>query len=112
MLIGLVSLLCFESSAALFIFMITAGVSQGASSVIVSAVWSDLYSSQQLGTVRSWVVSLQILSTGLSPFLFGYLLDYGVKVNHLIVFCIAYVLFSACLLMIVSLWGTKKAAYV
>lgn len=112
LLVGLISLWSSQASWILFFFMLGAGISQGASSVIISAVWSELYGTQYLGTIRSWVVSAQVLSTGLSPAIFGYFLDYGIKVSQLIIACIAYVLFSIGLLMIVRLWGTNKAIYI
>ena len=94
--VGLAFLNQFNWHWALFLFMLGAGISQGASSVIIAAVWSELYGGAYLGTIRSWVSVLQVISTGIAPVFFSKLIDYGHGVHMLLLLCITFV----CLCMV------------
>lgn len=80
----------------LFLFMLGAGISQGASSVIIAAVWSELYGGTYLGAIRSWVSVLQVISTGIAPVFFSKLIDYGHGVHMLLSLCLMF----ACLCIV------------
>ncbi|HHG8515371.1 TPA: MFS transporter [Legionella pneumophila] len=96
--IGLVVLSEWNGSWVLFLFMLGAGISQGASSVLIAAVWSELYGGAYLGTVRSLVSVLQVIATGIAPVFFS-------KFNiHLLLFiCMVFVCLSIALLGAVRL---------
>ncbi|EWY39804.1 MFS transporter [Skermanella stibiiresistens SB22] len=57
-------------------FMALAGVTAGISAIITAAVWAELYGTRHLGAIRSLSVSISVLSTALSPGLFGWLIDH------------------------------------
>ncbi|GAB4187396.1 MAG: hypothetical protein Tsb0015_06050 [Simkaniaceae bacterium] len=103
MLMGIIILLQIAPIWAIYIFMLGIGLSQGASSVIVGAVWAELYGSKYLGTIRSWVSSLKVLFTAISPALFGLLIDHGISFSSILFACAFYTLFSVGSLMTVTL---------
>ncbi len=103
MLIGLIILLQMAPIWAIYIFMLGIGLSQGASSVIVGAVWAELYGSKYLGTIRSWVSALKVLFTAVSPVLFGFLIDRNISFSVILLFCVIYTLLSIGSLMTVTL---------
>jgi MFS family permease len=110
LLIGLVFLRMGGGSWTLDCFMVGSGMSQGASSVLIAAVWVELYGKALLGTIRSWVVSLKVLFTSLSPVLFGYLIDHQFGVNITINISLVYGLFAISLLLMVQLFGFNSTA--
>jgi MFS family permease len=91
MFLGLFVLYSVQPVWAIYVFMLGIGLSQGASSVIIGAIWVELYGSKHLGTIRSWVSSLKVLFTAISPMLFGYLLDHHVTFSHILLACVCYV---------------------
>lgn len=103
MLIGLVILLQMAPIWAIYIFMLGIGLSQGASSVIVGAVWVELYGSKYLGTIRSWVSGLKIFFTSISPVLFGFLIDRRISFSTILLACSIYTIFSISSLITVTL---------
>ncbi|MFN7095925.1 MAG: MFS transporter, partial [Burkholderiales bacterium] len=107
--LGLLILQQYNKVGAIYNFMLGAGLSQGASSVLVSSVWSELYGPQYVGTIRSWVVALQVLATGLAPVLFGWLLSVGITINAIILLCAVYTLISIGLLLSVRWLGLRVA---
>lgn len=93
---------------ALYAFMLGAGLSQGSSSVLVAAVWAELYGSKFLGTIRSWISALKVLVTAVSPVLFGMLIDRDVPFSSLTMGCTIYTLLSIASLGLVSYRHSKQ----
>ncbi len=108
MLMGLVVLDLFQPVYTIYIFMLSVGISMGGSSVIIGAVWAEMYGPKYLGTIRSWVSSLKILFTALSPFLFGFLLDRAISFSHLLIGSSLYTITSIGLLSLVSLRFSRQ----
>ena len=108
MLLGLLGLMMIRSGWSLYGFMLGAGLSQGASSILVAAIWVELYGSKLLGSIRSWVVALKVFFTALSPVLFGYLIDWQVDFNYILLICLGYCLISIALLASVQIWNRQK----
>ncbi len=109
MLLALLLLLYAKSLWSIYLFMIGIGLSQGSSSVIVGAVWAELYGSKYLGTIRSWVSSLKVLCTAVSPALFGYFLDRGTSFGAILIFSAVYTFISIFLLTIASIASKPQA---
>lgn len=61
--------------------MVLLGTAIGASGPVVGALWAEVYGPLLLGGVRSTSGALIILSTGLSPTVFGWFIDRGVGVQ-------------------------------
>jgi MFS family permease len=88
---GLVVLMLSSAPMAAIAFMLLTGMSLGAANVIVSSMWAEVYGTANLGAVRSLATAGMVLSTALSPVLFGWLLDLGFPVSTLLMISIAYV---------------------
>ena len=68
--------------AALAIMAFT-GVSTGARTTAVNAVWAEVYGTAHLGAIRSLVSALIMVAVAASPASFGWLLDAGVSMEAL-----------------------------
>jgi MFS family permease len=77
--VGLIFLRLQSASWSLYLFFISAGMSQGVSRVIMASLWAQRYRPDVLGRVKSLVAMLVVISTALSPVLFGWLLASGVS---------------------------------
>ena len=86
---GLILIANTDNSYAAPMFMILIGASTGAATIVISALWVELYGIDYLGSIRSMFFSMVVLSTSLSPTLMGLLLDIGVTLEiQFIIFAI------------------------
>lgn len=105
LLIGLVILALFNHPLAAYGFLLSAGLTTGASRALVGSIWAEIYGVAHLGAIRSLTGSIGIVSTAISPVLFGRAFDLGVSVERLVGICILYIVFST-LLVLVSIRAT------
>jgi len=68
----------FSQSWAAFIYMGLFGATFGMAGTVKSALWTEMFGSKMIGTVRSLFSSVMVVSTAASPFLMGLWLDSGV----------------------------------
>ena len=78
---GLILIANTDNSYAAPIFMILIGASTGAATIVISALWVELYGTDNLGSIRSMFFSMVVLSTSISPTLMGLLLDMGLTLE-------------------------------
>ncbi|NDW02797.1 MFS transporter [Jiella pacifica] len=92
------ALACFvvwgsSAVAAIFVFMILLGISNGFSSTLLGALWPELYGTKHLGSVRSVTVALMVLSSALGPGVTGVLIDwqvsYPLQIGVMGLYCVA-----------------------
>ena len=57
------------------------GASAGAATVLFGALWAEIYGTDNIGSIRSLGVTLQVLSTAVAPALMGALLDAGLRLE-------------------------------
>ncbi|MEX1025510.1 MAG: MFS transporter [Planctomycetota bacterium] len=76
--LGLVALVWVPGLVGLWLFFLGLGLSAGTHAVISTALWVELFGLSQLGLVRGVYFGFMVLSTALSPFLFGAGLAAGV----------------------------------
>ncbi len=100
MILGLLFSLLFKFALSPVIFFILMAITNGTSNVLLTSTWSEMYGTKHLGAIRSITVSLMVFSTSLSPFLFGYLIDFGFDAKDIILFMVIYALFSNGLLLL------------
>lgn len=88
------------------LYMLATGATAGAGSALFGALWAELYGVTHLGAIRSFVTSLMVFSTALSPPFMGLLFDAGAAFEAL---TLAY--FTYCLLVsgLLSLVVRRKA---
>ena len=100
MILGLLFSLLFKFALSPVIFFILMAITNGTSNVLLTSTWSEMYGTKHLGAIRSITVSLMVFSTSLSPFIFGYLIDFGFDAKDITLFMVIYVLFSNGLLLL------------
>lgn len=82
---ALLVLAFFDHELACYGFMIGAGITAGASSPIIGALWAEMYGIANLGAIRSLVYGVMVFATACAPGPLGWLLDEGVTVTKLCV---------------------------
>jgi len=55
----------------------------GTRSPVVGSLWAGVYGPGKLGSIRSLMTSLMMISTAVSPVLFGVLIDRGISLGGL-----------------------------
>jgi len=71
-------------SAPLVFYMVSMGLTMGASSVMQSAVLAETYGPEIVGTVRSFFASAMIMGAAAGPASFGLLLDAGIPMREIL----------------------------
>ena len=87
----------FAGSWAAFVYMGLIGVTMGFGGTIKSALWAELYGTDTIGTVQSLFASIMVLSTALSPFLVGWMLDLGITINSVLLMAVVTCILSGLL---------------
>ena len=78
---GLVLLANTNAIYAAPVFMILMGATAGGATVVLGALWADLYGTEHLGAIRSLSVALLVVSTAIAPGVMGILIDLGVGLD-------------------------------
>lgn len=73
--LGLLTITFFDFELAAYIYLILTGITVGISTPSRPAVIAEVYGTRYLGGIKAVFSTLMVLSTALSPALFGYLLD-------------------------------------
>ena len=87
---GLAALAGSDHWSAAILYMGLTGITVGVRITIGGAIWAEIYGVENLGAIRSLATSFMVVSTALSPVVFGWLIDYGVSVEALALMCLAY----------------------
>jgi MFS family permease len=82
----------FNSAIIALIFMFLLGFTIGASGPTIGSLWAECYGNKHLGAIRSMVTAIMVISTAVSPILFGYILDSGFSFEQLSLMMIAYLI--------------------
>ncbi|AJQ96846.1 arabinose efflux permease [Gynuella sunshinyii YC6258] len=80
-----------------FVMMIMMGLGMSMMGSVVGSMWAEVYGTANLGSIRSLITSLIILSTSASPILLGFLIDHGMTANQLLTALGTYALISTIL---------------
>ena len=94
---GLLALALAEHSLGALAFLLGAGLTVGAGTTIKSALWAELFPANRLGAIRSVFSMLTVVSTAVSPALFGWYLDGDYGVDLLVWICMLLLLTTALL---------------
>jgi MFS family permease len=87
-----------DAPAAIFVHMALMGLSGGAYAPVTTSLLAEAYGVERLGAIRATATAVTVLSTSLSPLLFGVLVDVGVPVNVLMAGLALFALVSAAML--------------
>jgi MFS family permease len=73
-----------DAPIVLFAFMALAAASGGAYGPVTTSLLAEAYGIERLGAIRATAAAVMVVSTSLSPMLFGLLVDAGIPVDVLI----------------------------
>ncbi len=76
MALGLLTLALFDQAWSVLLGYFLFGLTVGSGGTIKSAIWAELYGVRHLGAIKSSIATIMVLSTSLSPALFGYYFDF------------------------------------
>ncbi|MFO7724837.1 MAG: MFS transporter [Oceanipulchritudo sp.] len=79
-----------------FIFM---GVSFGASGAVMTATFTEIFGKDRIGAVRGASSSVAVFVTAAAPAIFGWVLDSGATLEHLLTGCV--------FLLLILAWGSS-----
>ncbi|WP_185964371.1 MFS transporter [Aliikangiella marina] len=109
MLLGIVCLaLPFSQSYWALAFMFLTGLTIGAAGPVVGSMWVEIYGNKNIGAIRSMVTSIMVVSTAISPILFGWLFDSDHSYQQVMNYLIGYIV-VAILLMKIFVLNTRKS---
>ena len=72
--------------------MLLIGLTAGAGSSVMGALWPELFGTKYLGEIRALAFSVSVFATAASPFMTGYLIDEGVDFRMQLMFMGLYTL--------------------
>lgn len=75
---GLILAYALSGTWVIFAMMFLLGLTGGAASTVMGAIWPELYGTERLGEIRALSFSAMVTSSAVSPFLTGYLIDEGI----------------------------------
>lgn len=90
-----------------FLFFLTgAGITMGLSMTVTGAMWAELYGTKYLGSIKGMQSSLMVLSTAITPPLFGAFLDRGFEPVKILCGMFIYIL-----LAVTAAWLLCRSSY-
>ncbi|MFT5182510.1 MAG: MFS family permease [Alphaproteobacteria bacterium] len=95
----LIAIASSDAAIVPFVYLGLLGVSVGILMPVMGSLWPELYGVVHLGSIRAMVAALIALTSATSPAVFGLLLDAGVSIETISLFCLVYVAASAALVM-------------
>ncbi|HSK40106.1 MAG TPA: MFS transporter [Arenibaculum sp.] len=78
-------------------FFVLAGITTGATGVIVPSVLADLYGTRHIGAIRALGAAIMVLATAVTPGLMGVLVDRGIGMEVIALGCAAYLVAASLL---------------
>jgi len=93
--LGLAVLAVTSSLFAGAVFMVLMGTTAGIATIVLSALWAEMYGTDHLGAIRSVVAALIVVSTAIAPGLIGWLFDQGVSFDSQLAVMAVYTLACA-----------------
>ena len=100
--LGLVFLASTDETYAAPVFMILMGASAGAATIVLSALWVELYGTDYLGAIRSMCFAILVFSTSIAPGLMGLLIDAGVTLETQFAILAMYVFICSLSFMVIT----------
>ena len=95
---------------AILVFMAFMGGAFGVYATVFGAIWPELYGTRHLGSIKSMVTSIMVLSTAVGPGLSGWLIDLGISYPVMISVMAGYALLAAvCAIFIARVAGRRFA---
>jgi MFS family permease len=109
MTLGVLVLATFDAQPALLVYMALNGLTNGSSATVTTSLLAEAYGVERLGSIRAATAAVGVVSTALSPMLFGVLFDWGISADTLIAVCGIAALGAAVLLRMSGLTRVPSA---
>jgi MFS family permease len=90
-------------------FMISAGITMGASNTVLTAMWAEVYGTGHLGAIRALAASITVVSSALAPASMGWLIDRGVAMDAMALGCAGYLALANLLVLMAFLRGPTSS---
>ena len=97
---GLLILIWLDNFFFLVLYMSLYGFNLGITAPFIGSLWAELFGLESLGTVKALFHAIGVLSSALSPVIFGYIIDWGFGIG-LIAFVSLLIIIVATILPIV-----------
>ncbi|MEQ8355718.1 MAG: MFS transporter [Kiloniellaceae bacterium] len=91
-------------------FMALLGINTGIATVLLGALWPELYGITHLGAIRAFGQSAMVFSSGLAPAIMGLLIDRGIPIEGIALACAVYCLVASALAFFAEQAGRPKPA--
>ncbi len=88
--------------AAIVIYMLLHGISNGISNTLFGALWPEVYGTRHLGAVRSLIMAAMVIASALGPGVTGWLIDIGIGFESQLIGMGVYCLLTAGLMLLVA----------
>lgn len=102
--VGLVVLAGSESLITAPVFMLLMGCTSGSATIVIGALWPEIYGVTHLGAIRAVATSLSVFSTALAPGLIGALLDGGIPIEDQLLAMALYAALCAGIFALLRRW--------
>lgn len=89
---GCLMLASFDAALVIWPMMITLGFAQGGHASTQAALWAELYGTAEIGSIRSLTAALGVFGSALSPVTLGWLFDFGMSVETVVIGCAVFTL--------------------
>jgi len=77
LLLGVLTLIVFDSYFSMLVYMSFLGLNLGISAPFIGSLWAELYGLESLGSVKALLHACAVFASALSPVIFGYIIDMG-----------------------------------
>lgn len=102
--VGLLFLLAGDHRLYAMLYMIFLGITASLSSLTSTALWAELYGVQHLGSIKSMITTMMVLSTAIGPVVIGSILEGSANLQLFLLFSI----FVIVILTIMAAWAIRK----
>ena len=92
--LGLLILSQFTNSLAAILYLSLAGITVGMANSLLSSLWAEIYGTIHIGSIKSLVTACMVFVSALSPFMFGWGIDFGINIENIILICAIYTVIS------------------
>ena len=100
--LGLILLATTDKTYIAPIFMLLAGGTAGATTIVMGALWVELYGTDYLGSIRSMCFAIMVISTSIAPGLIGLLMDIGVTLETQLFILAIYIFICSVIFIIIT----------
>lgn len=107
--IGLLVLSLTANEMAAPVFLVMTGITSGWNPTVVGPFWADMYGTRHLAAIKSLGTALMVLSSALSPFVLGWLFDFGIELDT-VAGISAMIIMACALLAHFALGETRRGA--